>query len=384
MNNREATNMGASEVMDLVPVGDKEQAIREAAESPPGAAAQELAPQYSRGFDGVATGAFPQTAIEVIQAPLERNLVEVKPDGIVYLPWVHFNARLNKAFGPGAHALVPRGPARTMGNLVTYHGALYILGRFVSEAVGECNYIPSNSSMSYASALEGAKSDCLTRCCKTLGIGMEMWDPSWRESWLAEFCLKSWVVPKDSRYKPKWFYWRRDREIPWQVAEGGERPVPARDLPAGQDIPTTGAAPAAAEPAKPVSKAAPKRGAKEAPRSEAPKHATATTASGAIGRPSTGASTASSSPSVGVDTGEAASDEDIEALGELVTELRWPKPRVSGFFRKYFQLMPEEFTKAQMKDCFSLLYAYQSGEEPYRQKIAELQKAGRIGGVEAA
>lgn len=48
-------------------------------------------------------------------------------------------------------------------------------------------YRAGNDTMTYAGALEGARTDCISRCCKDLGMGAEMWDPQWREAWKREY-----------------------------------------------------------------------------------------------------------------------------------------------------------------------------------------------------
>ena len=61
-------------------------------------------------------------------------------------------------------------------HLVTREYALYCLGRFVSQAMGEHSYY-TRSSLSYGRAVESAKSNALMRCCKDLGVASELWDP---------------------------------------------------------------------------------------------------------------------------------------------------------------------------------------------------------------
>jgi len=137
-------------------------------------------PQFARGFEGMATEPFPEAARRVLAESVNPRDVEIKPDGIVFLPGVAYRRILTRAFGAGGWALAPRSPSRVMGNIVVYHGALFCLGRFVAEAVGECFYREGNSNMSYASCVEGAKTDALSRCCKDLGVATEMWDANWR------------------------------------------------------------------------------------------------------------------------------------------------------------------------------------------------------------
>lgn len=58
--------------------------------------------------------------------------MEIKPDGIVYLPEIKYRRILNKAFGPGAWGLVPRGESIVTGKAVTREYALVVHGRYVA------------------------------------------------------------------------------------------------------------------------------------------------------------------------------------------------------------------------------------------------------------
>ena len=60
--------------------------------------------------------------------------------------------------------------------LITREYALYCLGRFVAQAMGEHTF-HSKSNLNYGKACESAKSNALTRCCKDLGVASELWDP---------------------------------------------------------------------------------------------------------------------------------------------------------------------------------------------------------------
>ena len=124
-------------------------------EVPPLAQAQE----FVNNFDGMSNLTITDEELAILNGPVPEDQVEVKPDGIVYLPQVFYRQILTKAFRPGRWALAPRQPPKRDGENVLYFGALYVRGVFVSEAVGECQ---CRFGMSYASALEGARSDCLT------------------------------------------------------------------------------------------------------------------------------------------------------------------------------------------------------------------------------
>ena len=143
-----------------------------------------------------------------LSAEIDKNDVAIRPDGIIYLPGVFYRKRLIEAFHAGGWALYSRNIFYDKNiNLVCYHGVLFVLGQFISEAVGEQKYHPNNKSMTYASAVEGAKTDCLTRCCKDLGIATELWSPNFIMEWREEFAVSEWYT--DKRDNNKVLLWRR-------------------------------------------------------------------------------------------------------------------------------------------------------------------------------
>src|SRR6185295_11507794 len=76
----------------------------------------EQLPQYVQGFEGIATEPFPQSARDVLGAPVNPDEVEIKPDGIVYISHVVYRRILTRAFGAGGWALAPRTPSQVRGN----------------------------------------------------------------------------------------------------------------------------------------------------------------------------------------------------------------------------------------------------------------------------
>lgn len=67
----------------------------------------------------------------MLLAPVNNDDVEVKPDGIVYLPEIKYRRILNQAFGPGAWGLAPRGETIVTSTAVTREYALVALGRLI-------------------------------------------------------------------------------------------------------------------------------------------------------------------------------------------------------------------------------------------------------------
>jgi hypothetical protein len=63
---------------------------------------------------------------------IPENDVEIKPDGILYLPEIKYRRILNRAFGPGGWGLAPRGESMVTLKAVTREYALVAHGRYVS------------------------------------------------------------------------------------------------------------------------------------------------------------------------------------------------------------------------------------------------------------
>ena len=126
----------------------------------------------------------------IVRRPIDRNReVAIRPDGIIYVPGNVVRTRLQEAFGPGEWALrQERDPwYDPETDECAYDGSLWIHGKFAARAIGGCKWRPKNAAMAKSDAIEGAKTDCLHRCCKDLGICTEVWDMEWRAEWLAEF-----------------------------------------------------------------------------------------------------------------------------------------------------------------------------------------------------
>ncbi len=85
---------------------------------------------WTRSFHGLSTQAFDKEAAAILLAPIPFDDVEVKPDGIIYLPEIKYRRILNQAFGPGGWGLAPRGSTIVTGRSVTREYALVAHGRY--------------------------------------------------------------------------------------------------------------------------------------------------------------------------------------------------------------------------------------------------------------
>lgn len=89
---------------------------------------------WTRSYHGLSDAPFSNEAAEVLMAPLPMDDVEVKPDGIIYLPEIKYRRILNRAFGPGGWGLAPRGETIVTDKMVTREYALVVHGRSVQFA----------------------------------------------------------------------------------------------------------------------------------------------------------------------------------------------------------------------------------------------------------
>lgn len=87
---------------------------------------------WTRSYHGLGSISFTPEQQEVLLAPIEQDDVEVKPDGLLYLPEIKYRRILNKAFGPGGWGLAPRGESIVTGKLVTREYGLVVQGRYVA------------------------------------------------------------------------------------------------------------------------------------------------------------------------------------------------------------------------------------------------------------
>jgi hypothetical protein len=87
---------------------------------------------WTRSFHGLSAAPFPKEVADILLAEVDPEEVEIKPDGILYLPEIKYRRILNRAFGPGGWGLVPRSESIVTPRTVTREYALVCNGRYVS------------------------------------------------------------------------------------------------------------------------------------------------------------------------------------------------------------------------------------------------------------
>lgn len=153
----------------------------------------------------------------ILYAPVKDEEVEIRPDGLVYLPWVHYVKKLHNAFGMD-WALVPKGMPLLQDNFVYWGFFMVVKGSLMGFAIGQQEYYATNDRMTWGDACEGAKSNALMRLCKQVGIGLELWDPQFNRRWVKEYATFEWSEYKGKKQK---IWWRKDGERPWYLDKKG-------------------------------------------------------------------------------------------------------------------------------------------------------------------
>lgn len=163
---------------------------------------------WSDSFHGLGREPFPRDIADILLAPIANEDIEIKPDGLLYLPEIKYRRILNRAFGPGGWGLAPRTETLITPKQISREYALICHGRLVSVARGEQDYFGGDEKIN--TALEGCKSNALMRCCKDLGIASELWDPGFIRKWKKEFCEEIFAEHITTKKKKKLWKLKRN------------------------------------------------------------------------------------------------------------------------------------------------------------------------------
>jgi hypothetical protein len=156
----------------------------------------------------------------ILYDPVKEDDVEIRPDGLVYLPWMEYVSRLRKAFGL-SWAIIPQGMPKFMKDSEMIYWGFYLVveGKLSGFAIGEQRYQPTNATMTYGDACEGAKSNALMRLCKGLGISLELWKPSFVKAWKEKYAESYPGVwpdgkPMKDKFNNQKMLWRKKGKEP--------------------------------------------------------------------------------------------------------------------------------------------------------------------------
>lgn len=169
-------------------------------------------------FYGMGLKTFSDQVSQILMSPINDEDIEVKPEGLLYLPEIKYRRILLKAFGPGGWGLLPISNVSITSKQVNREYGLICQGRLISISRGEQDYFGGEEKL--ATALEGCKSNALMRCCKDIGIASELWDPVFIKSWKKKFCdevMTEHVVSKK-------------RKIMWKLKKNSNFNYPYRSV----------------------------------------------------------------------------------------------------------------------------------------------------------
>jgi len=197
------------------------------APSPPSPASLSLVPVEPQDrYAGASARRFTEEQTAILFAPPDpATELAVKPTdfGEVYPPHGVIRRRLNQAFGAGGWAFRPAGPPIREADYVCQEWDLLGEGRWLATGFGEQKFKLGPNTLSFPTALEGAKSDALVRACKSVGMFLECWDRDYTEQFKADHCEKR------LNYRDKEVWYRKDSK------EG--KPIQKRSAPAPQPQP---------------------------------------------------------------------------------------------------------------------------------------------------
>lgn len=184
-------------------------------------------------YSGASNLKIDDTEQSKLLASFDAKEIEIRPDGLIYLPQTFWRKRLNESFGIGQWCLIVKSSTKDPDrNKLYLQGILMARGCYVSESVGEAEYHEDNSLQSWASVWESAKSDCITRCCKDLGIASELWQPEFIRTWINENAVKVWIntAKKGDPEKLKAVWRKKDAARFWnEVVKSETKPETKKD-----------------------------------------------------------------------------------------------------------------------------------------------------------
>ena len=171
---------------------------------------------------------------KILDTPIPDEDIEIRPDGLIYAPWMEYHSILKKAFGR-SWGMIPNGMPKFAGNYIYWGHWLIIKGVLCGYAIGEQQYIPKNQTMTYGDAVEGSKSNALMRLCKGIGISLDLWKPSYIRQWKEKYAEQYHDKKKDKNL------WRK-KNTPFEKSKEPIEKVESKpDMPEDIEQPLTDA-----------------------------------------------------------------------------------------------------------------------------------------------
>jgi hypothetical protein len=147
---------------------------------------------------------FPPHVQDAIRAfrRVPDEMVDIKPNGQIYVSNRHASDIFDDVFGIGGWALVPgqkiterkamkKGTAAEY-EIITFYQTFraYALGQYVRDVSGAGTYFSNNPEQNFSDAVEAAESYAINRFAKRLGIGSNVRDPIFAAEWVAKYAFQ--------------------------------------------------------------------------------------------------------------------------------------------------------------------------------------------------
>lgn len=140
----------------------------------------------------------------VLTSAFDDDDWDILPTGEVYVNHMKYRERLTRVFGAMGWGMRDLDALRFDADTGVAYQTWELIARGVkiAKAVGSARYSEDASKrLDYADTAEAAKSNALTRCCKDLSIGSELYDRRKATAWKRVHAVKVWVEGKN---KPQW------------------------------------------------------------------------------------------------------------------------------------------------------------------------------------
>lgn len=176
---------------------------------------------------GVVAMSFTEKEELVMSEDVNVADIRIKPSGQPYVSHPTYTKWLNRAFGRGRWHMRPLAKPAKAGNSVVVPYSLMVRGVPVATAYGEQEYFDSNREQTYGDALEATVASALRRCCKRLGIGLEMWDRQYLNRFIDKYAICVNAPNWKGEMKKQWRL-RADDPFPGEsgVARQSDRGTP--------------------------------------------------------------------------------------------------------------------------------------------------------------
>ncbi len=144
---------------------------------------------------------------------VEDDDIEIRPEGIIYIEANYLRECLSEIFGQGAWSMIPLSGISRDHDVEPGQKDVPIFQRwmlvvhecYVGQAVGDGRFFINNKETTKADAAEMTASNALSRICKSLSIGANVYRRKFQREFMAKHAVEVWV----KTFKGNVRRWRR-------------------------------------------------------------------------------------------------------------------------------------------------------------------------------